>query len=632
MIQCKKVCTLFILIILVSNIFPSINVTGCKDIIAVNNATEGNYNLLMKVRDPSRPGPQVLCIVPGGYEYSYHHPRTGKTLQFTVKHKYIGVATKNDTIPNIVKAGMSISEAGIAYGDADTNSNWKNLRRFAWDDFDWIRYACEQADDEDEAVLLMTKDVVDEMHASAVSENLFIVGPKKGVIVEADAFHHRTYEVDDIAVMSNYPKELWKTQLHNKFFISSSFDSETEKNVRRGRIVRLNSIYGIKIVDIGDDWIIARQVPFLKINNKIIRIMGERVTIDIGERKTVGDFSVTLLDIDGRKATISVKNKFKAWEEKMLEYIEPHNGNIQVKNMMNWSRLTGEDLDGLRPMCEEIYPYESVMIYKIPEENYDKLSSGWFSANHACSSIYVPIHICNTDIYEPYKTGEAAELSLDLLESYGDQNLVSYITPIEDVFLHEMEKIEEIAMDMILKNVDVSEFLTIFDMGIQEQAMLTQQIWSEAFKQDLENIKLIKNMWQNNYSYSLEMMEHTVYALNNRSRSQLVVDKIIEIVLSICKTRMNAAKSLGKDVLTVEEELKSGQKSLQEDQYRSGFSHLQKAYTYSDMLLDGEELLINTKTVETSEDEEVWTDFNIFLMVILCITIFGILIKKRFNV
>ena len=95
--------------------------------------------------------------------------------------------------------------------------------------------------------------------------------------------------------------------------------------------------------------------------------------------------------------------------------------------------------------------------------------------------------------------------------------------------------------------------------------------------------------------------------------------------------RRNAAKSLGKDVLTVEEELKSGQEFLQENQYRSGFSHLQKAYTYSNMLLNGEELLKNTKTVETSKDEEIWTDFNIFLMILLCITIFGILVKKRYN-
>ena len=97
------------------------NITGkgCKDIIAVNDATQGEYNLLLKVRDPSRPGPQVLCIITKGYTYSYHHPWTGKRISFTVDQTYIGVTTQDDTIPNIVKSGMALSEAGIAYGQGD---------------------------------------------------------------------------------------------------------------------------------------------------------------------------------------------------------------------------------------------------------------------------------------------------------------------------------------------------------------------------------------------------------------------------------------------------------------------------------------------------------------------------------
>lgn len=628
MMKYRKIVSIIFTLFLVSNVLLSINVKGCKDIVAVGDATEGEYNLLLKVRDPSRPGPQVLCIVPEGYEYTYHHPWTGKTLQFTVQHKFIGVATKEDTIPNIVKPGMSFNNVGLAFGDADTNSNWKNPTRNAWDDFDWMRYACEKADNEDEAVDLLTKDLVDNMHVSGVSENLFIVGPKKAFLVEADAFHYTIKEVDDLLVMSNYPKELWKTQRHKKLPIASSFDTEKEQYVRRGRVVRLNSIYGVKIVDIGEEWVVARQVPFLKFD-KIIRIMGTKVKIKLGERETVGDYSVRLLDIDGNKAKISVCYVFKAWEEKMLEYMQPRYGNIGVKDMMNWSRLTGEDLEGLRPMCEEVYPYESAMIYKIPEENYDVLSGGWFSANHACSSIYVPVHICNTDIYEPYKTGGAAELSLELLESYGNQYLLSSLSVVEDVFLYETEEMEEIAEDLIQKNLDVSYFLTVVDMGMQKQAMLTQQIWSET--QGSEEVSLIKNMWQNNYSYSLEMMENTVYALNNSSESSAVVDKIIEIVFSICESRMNAAESIGKNTSAVEEEFKTGEKFLQGGLYRSGFDHLQTAFTYSNMLLNGEETPINTGDIETSQNEEIWTDFNIFLMVILCITVFVILVKKKFN-
>ncbi len=394
--------------------------------------------------------------------------------------------------------------------------------------------------------------------------------------------------------------------------------------------ILVRKFIGVKIAEIGKDYVVARQTPFLKIN-KIPRIIGNKVTIKLGERETVGDYSVKLLDIDAKKAKISVCYVFKAWEEKMFEYMQPKYGSIKVKDMMNWSRLTGEDLDGLRPMCEEIYPYESVMIYKIPEKNYEVLSSGWFSANHACSSIYVPFHICNTDIYEPYKTGEAAELSLELLESQWNKNLISYLNKVEGVFLHETEEMEEIAEDLLQKNLDVSDFLTIVDMGIQKQAMLTQQIWSEAFEQELEDTNLIKNMWQNNYSISLEMMENVVYALNNISGSSAVVNQIIEIVLSICESRMNAVISIGKNASIAKEEFEMGKRNLQQDRYEPGFNHLQTSFTYSNTILKGKEILIHTGGIEISKDEEMWTDFNIFLMAFLCITIFVILVKKRFN-
>ena len=212
MLGYSKIFSVILIFILLVNIFFCFHVEGCKDIIAARDATDGDYNLLMKVRDPSRPGLQVLCIIPKGTKYTYHHPWTGKKMEFESFHKYIGVATKGDTLPNIVKAGMSLSDVGLAYGDADTGSNWKNPTRHAWDDFDWMRYACEKADNEDEAVKLLTKDCVDKLHATAVSENLFIVGPEKAFVIEADAFRYNVKEIKDFIAMSNYPKELWRNQ------------------------------------------------------------------------------------------------------------------------------------------------------------------------------------------------------------------------------------------------------------------------------------------------------------------------------------------------------------------------------------------------------------------------------------
>jgi hypothetical protein len=184
---------------------------SCKDIIITPAATAGDYSLLLKVRDPSRPGLQVLCRVPKGTQYSYHYPWSGRPWDFVVNHTYIGVATQGDTLPNIVKAGMVLTDAGIAFGDADTLSKWRNPTKNAWDDFDWVRFACQSADSEDEAISLLTSVAVDQLHATGVSENLFLVGPQKAAVIEADAVHFTTRETSDVLVMSNYPKDLWRT-------------------------------------------------------------------------------------------------------------------------------------------------------------------------------------------------------------------------------------------------------------------------------------------------------------------------------------------------------------------------------------------------------------------------------------
>ena len=419
----KSILTIFIIIFSFT-----FSVKGCKDIIACGDATSGDYNLLLKVRDPSRPGLQVLCIVPEGYRYTYHHPWTGKQIDYSVYYDFIGMASEGDVIPHIVKAGMALSSAGIGYGDADSGSNWVNPTRNAWDDFDWIRYACEKAGSTEEAVSLMTKDAVDDMHATGVSENLFIVGPENGYIIEADAYQYKIKEIKNgAAAMSNYPKDLWKTQLIKKLPIATSFDIEKELTVRKGTTVRLNSLYGIRILDITNEFITVKQIPYYKnikfIDNKL-SIIGS-VDIGLNGRETVGEYSVNLLETNGNKAKITISTKYKAWEDKIMDYVNAKYGSITYIDMINWSRLHEDDLDGLRPMCEDRFEFEGVTVYKIPKENYETLSSGWVSINHACSSIYVPFHICDNDIYEPYKTSQAAQLSLDLLNYYGHE----FLTP-----------------------------------------------------------------------------------------------------------------------------------------------------------------------------------------------------------
>jgi len=599
-------------IILFLNFTVSDSTKACKDIIACGDATAGDYNLLLKVRDPSRPGLQVLCIVPEGYEYTYHHPWTGKLMKFETKHKFIGVATKGDTIPDIVKAGMALSDAGISYGDADTGSNWKNPTRYAWDDFDWIRYACEKADDEDQAVDLLTKECVDQLHASGVSENLFVVGPNKGVIVEADAFHYSVKEVDGVAVMSNYPIELWKTQRINTFPISRSFDTIVEKYVRNREVVRLKSLYGIRIVEIGENFISVKPVTFIhtaKTGN-----LGIVTKIYLGERKTVGYYSVELQDIDGNKAKVRVCYKFKAWEETMMNHIQPQYGSIDVEDMINWSRLHRADLDGLRPMCEDFFEYEAVVIYKIPKNNYETMSVGWFSPNHACSSIYVPFHICDTEIYDPYETGEAAALSLELLDAYGHDVLTPYFSNVEEVFLHEIEVAEDISTEIISDHEKLSSFFTIVDMGMQRQAWLTERLWMELSQTSSQPLMdVVGSLWKHNYSTSLKSMNDTIHDLQELSTSGVFIDSIGDIALDICQSRIDTARILKMSTEEAEQEYQTGKTLFGQGKYSSAFSYLERSFECADMAVKG----ISPVSLDSRMPEDEQLDFSIRGMIIL---------------
>jgi len=588
-----KICKINIIIIIMIfylPIFISSPVLGCKDILTCGDSTAGDYNLLLKVRDPSRPGLQVLSIVPQNYEYEFYHPWTGEKIFFKVENKYIGVASKDDVIPNIVKAGMTLTDKGLAYGDADTNSNWINPSRYAWDDFDWIRYSCERADNIDEAVSLLTEDAVNKYHATGVSENLFVLGPNSGYIIEADAFNYKIKElINDVGVMSNYPKELWKSQIQKTLPISISFNFTITDNFKVGDIIRLNSLYGIKIVDIKESSIVARQIPIFKINFWTFLYVGEKIEVNIGERKNVGDFSLKVIDVKNNTVNVELTNKFKAWEDKMLEYINSRYGKINVKDMINWSRLQSVDLDGLRGMCEGNYENEAVVIYKIPKNNYDLLSMGWFSPSFACSSIFVPFHISNNDIFDPYENGEAAQLGQSLFKIYGYDNL-SCFNEIENVFIYENEIIENIAANIIEEKEILSDFLSIFDTNAQKQAYLTEKIWFEIDNLINHNekelcINIIENNWYYNYSNSLINMKDVVLNLLELNNTFSIIDNIIEISFSVCGSRFDLANILGIISEDGEQEYFFAEEYINNSEYEIGFNHLIKAYQIIENLI-----------------------------------------------
>ncbi|VVB60660.1 Uncharacterised protein [uncultured archaeon] len=572
---------LLIFILVISSVGIPIG-KSCKDIVITSAATAGDYSLLLKVRDPSRSGLQVLCRVPSGTRYAYHYPWTGKPWDFIVTHTFVGVATQGDTLPNIVKAGMVLTDAGLAFGDADTLSYWVNPTKNAWDDFDWIRYACQTADNENEAINLLTTEAIDQLHATGVSENLFLVGPQRAVIIEADAVRHTIHDINDVFVMSNYAKDLWRTQLLRSLPIASSFETEKETWLQCGSIVHLESICGVKIIQITESSITARVVPSFAFKQSGL---DKDVTIYIGERATIGPYRVQLLDINGNAARISVCTSAYAWEQELLSHIQPLSGTITIKDLISWSRFHSADLNGLRPMCEDAVVYEAAMIFKIPEEHANLLSSGWFAANHACTSIYVPVHICDNDIYDPYQTGEAAALSLELLHHYGHGTLTSVCKNVEDVFLSENEANEILAYQMIHNASDIIPFLTAMDRSMQEQAFLTEQLWLYAPN---ASQGIIENIWMDNYTVSFERMQKAMSVLKNISGSETTMRLLGTIGLSICKSRIDAASIHGINCTDIQQEYEAADRYFKSGEFALGFIILHRAFDSCNNLIKEE--------------------------------------------
>ena len=482
-----KILLIFFLVAFMSNVNSSSFIlqdkpifsdsSGCKLIMAVGNATNGD-NLLLKVRDPARPGWQVICIIPEGYEYDYHHPWLGYKMHFKVEHRFIGTTTLNDVPPNITKPGMAISRAGIAIGDADTISFLTNPSRYAWDDFDWMRYAIQSADNIDEALELLTKEAVDKLHATSVAENMFLIGINEGAIVEADAFNYCIKKIKNgIEVQSNYPKALWNKHLLYPLFTARNFNTTFSGWVEKGDVVRLGAIFGIKIQNVENDYIKVRLIPF-----------GFSKEIEVGRGSVLGNFWIKLNGIDGGKANVFICFKYYEWENRLRKMLLEKYGNISIKDLMKMARIHSYELDGLRGMCQG--GYEAATVYKISKEYHDYLSVLWFATDQ-CSSLFIPVHICALDIYDAYENGASHKISLKLLEKYGHGNLTEIFEKIEDDFLKDIEMAEEKARELLAKGeYDEAEYLlTLANMNIQMRAISIEKAFLNMSREEFNKLK-----------------------------------------------------------------------------------------------------------------------------------------------
>jgi len=495
---------------------------------------------------------------------------------------------------------------------------WKTpLKSPICNDFDWIRYACERAVTVDAAVDLLTDSVIDNLHAPGVGENLFVVGPQKGYVVESDAFQYTIQEIEDIYVQSNYPKSLWKRSLY-PLLIGSSFNLTKESFVREKRIVRLGQTFlGVKIVDIQPDGIVAKQFP-----------VGEKITISLGDTGTVGVFRIHLLDITGKKARVSLSYQYLDWETRIKDLLYQKYGNLDVQDLINMSRLHNVSFDGLRGMCEG--GFEAATIYKIPSSYPDILSSGWFAPNQ-CSWIYVPFHVCNQDIYTPYRDGTAHMLAQELLHLYGHGTLIPLINNLENIFLLETERVESHALSYLREGHTrkASDLLAISDLSIQKQGFIWESILYDLTGIDPgiqdEIFNSLTRIWKQNYLHSLPSIQGTVELLTSFQTPSIkainsLKEKLLLLALNITECKINQASIISNISQNMYiDDLEQGRYLLNTAQYETGFHHLTLAYSNANNLILGKNP--GTESLKEHFDLDIWIPILFLIAVLLMLPI-----------
>ena len=206
-------------------------------------------------------------------------------------------------------------------------------------------------------------------------------------------------------------------------------------------------------------------------------------------------------------------------------------------------------------------------------------------------------------------------------------SLIDSFSKVEDVFFYETDSVEEISRDLLASNIDVSNFLTIIDVSMQRQAYLTEEIWMDISAISNQNKKqgvtiLIDSLWDTNYESSLKNMKNALLIFEKDPETFKIKENVVDIVLDICRSRIDAAKLIGKQTRIVEEEYMDGRKLIKQGEYESGFDSIQKAFTQSNMLIEGQTL----KDVKSLEKEDKKISTVLFFMILIIVIVIVVLL------
>jgi hypothetical protein len=335
-------------------------------------------------------------------------------------------------------------------------------------------------------------------------------------------------------------------------------------------------------------------------------------------------FRVGLKDTDTQgipRARITLCYHYLEWEERMEKMVMEEYGNITPQDMMRWSRLHGEDLGNLRPMCEGSSDNgESVAIYSIPDNNPEILSSFWYTCL-PCASIYSPVHICVEELHEPYTTEEAFDLFERSLNNRAHSNDTDLFESVESVFMNENAFMEGLAYDLIIQGKGglVAQLMTHSDLMMQKHALLMVKLSMS------EEPSILEDVWRCDYERTFAGFEDLLPGLTEKGSQDL---------MEICE---NAAYHKVRQVMIMDgndtsgakaayDEYKAARRNKEDGRYEEALDGFRTSFLISQRILEGEDY---HEYIEGSDPLSNTAVISIIGVVILLGIATAFLIKKN---
>ena len=115
-------------------------------------------------------------------------------------------------------------------------------------------------------------------------------------------------------------------------------------------------------------------------------------------------------------------------------------------------------------------------------------------------------------------------------------------------------------------------------------------------------------------------MKNAIEVLSVNDESKQFIDKINEIALDICLSRINAAKSIGKDVDSAENKYELGKKFLNEKNYQMGYLNIINGFLEANMAINNQQ--VNTIPYLESKNTIDYTLYFLIALLIIIIILF----------